>query len=367
MGRFVTGILLMLFLAGGVMAQQTFPPRDGAMDLTPPDFKVEETGVWETSPRSTDFPFDELVYSWNARLPRGQGFRLYLELDFDEGETSPWMYAGFWGSAKPREEDIVTTFSHGGIKYDHLKLKKKAGAVRFRIVDEGGDPLTVRPSLHVVYTDNSPETEAMASPSDKKLMFPILDLPLRKQYDSSGEYVKNTCQSAALASAMEYFGKEIRHEDIVKRVHDPEYDLMGIWPRVTAAASHFGFTAYIDRFRSWEDVRKAVTENKVILASITMPEEGDYIAPPYSRMGGHIVAVNGVTDDGRVVVTDSALAKSGRGYQCQWLKLDFGKIWMKNKGGIGLVICPPDNAEMKLVKDLPPFPTRKRAERSEKK
>jgi hypothetical protein len=98
-----------------------------------------------------------------------------------------------------------------------------------------------------------------------------------------------------------------------------------------------------------------VAENKVILCSITMPP-GNYKAPPYPKMGGHIVALNGVTDDGRVVVTDSALWKDNRGYCLQWYTEDFEKIWMKNKGGVGLVICPPAQARMKLIQNLPPFP-----------
>ena len=68
------------------------------------------------------------------------------------------------------------------------------------------------------------------------------------------------------------------------------------------------------------------------------------------------MALNGVTDDGRVVVTDSALWKDNRGYCLQWFQEDFAKVWMKTKGGVGMVICPPAQARMKLIKDLPPFP-----------
>ena len=83
---------------------------------------------------------------------------------------------------------------------------------------------------------------------------------------------------------------------------------------------------------------------------------GQYKAPPYPQIGGHIVALNGVTDDGRVVVTDSALWKTNRGYCLQWFQEDFEEVWMKTKGGVGMVICPPPQAQMKLVKNLPPFP-----------
>jgi hypothetical protein len=73
-------------------------------------------------------------------------------------------------------------------------------------------------------------------------------------------------------------------------------------------------------------------------------------------MGNHIVALCGVTDDGRVVVTDSALGKDGSGHLCQWLQVDFETIWMRTKGGVAIVICPPPGAVPREVSDLAPFP-----------
>ena len=155
---------------------------------------------------------------------------------------------------------------------------------------------------------------------------------------------------------MEYYGKSVRLEEITKHTYDPEYSYPGIWPRVIAAAREFGLEGYIERFRDWGAVQQAIAQNKVVLCSIRM-KQGECAAPPYASMGNHIVALCGVTDDGRVVVTDSALGKSGTGYLCQWLQADFEKIWMRNKGGIALVICPPNGAVERCVTNLPPFPT----------
>jgi hypothetical protein len=164
------------------------------------------------------------------------------------------------------------------------------------------------------------------------------------------------CQSAALSTAMEFFGRKYPLEDIVAYTHDPEYRMEGIWPRTIGAGVELGFDVYIDRFRNWDQVRKALQQNKVILCSITMPKEGHYIDPPYSSMGGHIVALNGLAADGRVVVTDSALARSRRGYLCQWLPEDFAQIWIENKGGVGMVGCPPQGFRPRLVSQLAGFP-----------
>jgi hypothetical protein len=94
-----------------------------------------------------------------------------------------------------------------------------------------------------------------------------------------GNPLKDRCQSAAVASAMQYFGKSVPLEHIICYTTDPEYASFRIWPRTINAAFEHGFQAYLDRFRDWDAVRKTVAENKVILCSITMPAGNEYIAP----------------------------------------------------------------------------------------
>jgi len=252
------------------------------------------------------------------------------------------------------------TFDRGQVDMDWLKLKAKATTFQFKFVDDGREPISRPPSIRMVVTDNHPTPDLAAlygpKPVHKKIPGRVFDVPLRRQVDSNGDRMPDRCQSAALASAMEYYGKSVPLEAIVEYTHDPEYNYPGLWPRVTGAAGEFGYPAYVDRFREWDSVRAALAENKILLCSIRM-KEGDCKSPPYRSMGNHIVALCGVTDDGRVVVTDSALGKSGRGYLCQWLQEDFETVWMKTKGGVAMVICPPKTAPERRVDPLPPFPS----------
>jgi hypothetical protein len=320
-------------------------------------------GAWTSPLVQAAFPFDQLIYYWNVRIPKDEGFRLYLQVEFGPGDASPWLYAGFWGDVKFTSKRTKPTFDRGWLDEDTLLLKAKATGFRFKVVDEGEAPLTIRPALGVIATDTTP-TPALAArylpgKTSERAAAKILDVPLRRQVDVCGNPLKDRCQSAALASAMQYFGKPIPLEQIICYTTDPEYESLGIWPRTINAAFEHGFSAYLDRFRDWDAVRQTVAENKVILCSITMPATDEYLAPPYPKIGGHIVALCGVTDDGRVIVTDSAStaqeAKEG-GHCLQWLQADFAKIWMRNKGGVGMVICPPKNAPELLVRDLPPYP-----------
>lgn len=334
-------------------------PIDSRLTVAASQFTNAADGSWATGEVAPEFAFDELIYSWHLRVRAGEGFRLYLRVRAESGDYSPWLYGGCWGKVKQVGKRQEPVFKWGKVAMDQLLLKCKARTFQFSIVDEGDSTLSGPPSFTVVATDNSP-TPALAQRYTSKRAASatpalILDLPLRRQADSKGTPIPDRCQSAALATAMQYFDKPVGLEDIVPLTCDVEYDYPGIWPRTIGAGIQFGFEAYIDRFRDWDYVRKTVAENKVILCSIKMLP-GQYKAPPYPNIGGHIVALNGVTDDGRVIVTDSALWKENRGYCLQWYKEDFEKVWMKTKGGVGMVICPPPQAQRKLIKDLPPFP-----------
>ena len=335
-------------------------PVDARGFISPHQFRDWGEGEWISQVKRAKFPYDELIYSWSARLPEGEGFRAYLRAGFSQGKATPWIYAGYWGNVNLIENRKLPEFDEGRIEYDQLLLNRKANTYQFKIVSEGEKPLSILPSFHIIYTDNSPSSKTretlnvQANPEPHPEI--VFDLPLNAQKDSNGNRMVGRCQSAALSTALEFFGRKYDLEKIVEWTDDPEYQKNGIWPKTVGAGVQLGFDAYIDRFRDWQHVRETLMKNRVILCSITMPKDGDYIAPPYSSMTGHIVALNGITDDGRVVVTDSALIRDQRGYLCQWLKEDFEKIWMINKGGVGMVICPPPGFSPRLVENLPEFP-----------
>lgn len=339
-------------------------PIDWRNKIPSESFKPCGEGEWISDVITPPFAFDELIYSWTLRVEKDQAFRLYLKAIFGPKDETAWLYGGFWGDLKEQISGREKPeFDRGLVDMDWLKLKASAVSYQFKIESTGERLLAKPPSLVVISTDNHPAPGEYERhlPDDTGTPAParVLDIPLRRQQNSRGESMKDRCQSAALASALEYYGKSVPLEEIVRYTHDPEYNYPGLWPRIIGAAEKFGCEGYIERFRTWDSVQKAVAENKVILCSIRMAE-GLCKAPPYPKMGNHIVALNGITDDGRVVVTDSYLGKSGNGYLCQWLREDFEKVWMETKGGIAMVICPPPGAKEKIVQNIPPFPENSR-------
>ncbi len=345
---------LLVFALTAFAGPTTNAPRDWRHRIAASDFEPTATGEWTSPLVRAPFAFEELIYCWHLRQP-GDAFRLHLKVCFGPSAETDWLYAGFWGAVT----DGITnrqrpTFTQGVLDMDWLKLTQKAVAFRFKVVAAGTNELAAPPALTVVVTDNH---SGAAAPGGESESAParVLDVPLRRQLNTQGVWMKDRCQSAALASALQYYGQRVPLENIVRFTNDPEYNYPGIWPRVIGAAREFGCDGYIERFRDWNAVRRTLAENKMILCSIRL-KEGECQAPPYASMGNHIVVLCGVTDDGRVVVTDSALGKSGNGYLCQWLQSDFEHVWMKTKGGVAMVICPPAGAVEKRVVNLPPFP-----------
>jgi len=346
-------------VVGSAGSQEGVAARDWRHRVLASDFSKTGSREWTSATVATPFRYEELIYCWHLNRP-GDSFRLYLKAGFGPGDETEWLYAGYWGRlTEPVANRQAPSFDRGVLDMDWLKLKTNATSFRFKVVAAVHSGLQEPPAITVITTADPKGVKAPAAlappPASTLLPTRVLDIPLRRQFDSRGQRLKDRCQSAALASAMEYFGKSVPLEEITKHTYDLEYGYPGIWPRVIAAAREFGFDGYLDRFRDWAQVRQAVAENKVLLCSMRL-REGECQSPPYASMGNHIVALCGVTDDGRVVVTDSALGKSGTGYLCQWRLADFEKVWMQAKGGIAMVICPPEGAPERLVRTLPPFP-----------
>ena len=249
-------LCLQLVWAVASSASATNTPLDWRHEIKPSAFQKTVKGEWTSKIVTPAFAFDELIYSWKLHQP-GDAFRLYLKAVFGPSDETDWLYAGYWGAVS----DSITnrqrpTFDRGTLDMDWLKLTTKATGFRFKVVSAGEKSLKTPPSLTVVATDNHAKLSASRAES-KQPRGRVFDVPLRRQMNTQGEWMKDRCQSAALASAMEYYGKTERLEDIVHFTNDPEYNYPGLWPRVIGAAQEFGFEGYIDRFRDWTEIGRA--------------------------------------------------------------------------------------------------------------
>ncbi|MCX7766097.1 MAG: hypothetical protein N2246_05260, partial [Candidatus Sumerlaeia bacterium] len=111
-------------------------PIDWEINIPREEFRNTGSGEWLSPSIKPPFPFDELIYSWNAALPESEAFRLYLKVTFGRGDETSWLYAGFWGAVKdPVVKRKKPEFERGVLDMDWLKLKTYARSFQFKVVD----------------------------------------------------------------------------------------------------------------------------------------------------------------------------------------------------------------------------------------
>src|SRR5690242_1682473 len=92
------------------------------------------SGTWTSEIVETEFPFTELIPSWNATVPRDTGVFFQVKTrDASDGEWSPWLYIGQWGRTPATDPaDRVVEFDHGVVNVDNLSLDSPATAYQIR-------------------------------------------------------------------------------------------------------------------------------------------------------------------------------------------------------------------------------------------
>ena len=196
------GSLLMISVSPG---GPVLTPIDASATIAPEEFTVAGEDVWMTDSVKAPFKFDELIYSWQIKISENEGFRLYIQVSFDNGDESPWLYAGYWGDVPTvTEKRENPAFDDGYIAMDQLLMEKKACRWQFKLESKGEKSLTVFPELTVITTDNHPTEELVKEfgwmPSGEYVAPKLLKLPFRAQASSEGEYLPDRCQSAAVDS-----------------------------------------------------------------------------------------------------------------------------------------------------------------------
>ena len=71
----------------------------------------------------TDFPFNDVIPSWNIETPPGTGFRVELRLGRREGDHwTPYLYLGTWGECKERLPKVVED-PEGEVNIDYFQSR----------------------------------------------------------------------------------------------------------------------------------------------------------------------------------------------------------------------------------------------------
>jgi beta-lactamase class A len=338
------------------------PPAPLRHELILHESAVDVSAEFESHVVEPCTPFNEVLVSWNAEVPRGAGMAVDLRVGRRcDGSWSPYLRIGGWGEAAPRlaieaeEEtegknpweggsiDVDYFRSKDAARYDRLQYRVRAWrtpvdsaaqeSAQVRVVrvalstsDTTGIPLSFRPEL-------SEEAEPPPGAWQRRL-----EVPFRSQRAEDAKLAARICSPTSVAMVMAYRGVVRSTAEVAQRAYDAAHDIFGNWPRSVQAAYSFGVPGYLRRFASWREVRGAIAAGQPLIASIRAAE-GELRGAPYPKTSGHLLVITGFDAAGNVCVNDPAASDAAAG-QTVYRREDIERVWLR-QGGTAYVLLAP--------------------------
>lgn len=284
-------------------------------------------------------PFDDLIGSWNAKVPPLAGLKMQARARVN-GEWSGWFDLAAAGkdgfeSVERQENDF------GWVDVDALKLKRKADAFRYRFqITAPSRPVVLRLAAVTVSGGEPPE----ARPFQPGPWVTELKVRPRSQMIEQEKYKNDICSPTSLAMALEFWGMKLPTLEVAERVKDKTTEIFGHWPFNAAVAGDLGLEAYVARLGSLEELQDEIARGRPVVVSLTFGE-GELRGSPLKKTKGHLVLVVGFDFQGDVITLDPAAPKPDAARHVYDRK-DFLNAWIVNKRGLAYILGPLKGLKM---------------------
>jgi Peptidase_C39 like family len=309
----------------------------------PTNSEYPRRGVWMSGEQETDFPFTQMIASWNVKCPPGTGIRFFVRVrEKAKGYWSPWLYTGYWGHPSPA--NCTIKFPGGWVDEDTLKLSRPAAAWQIKAVLESLETdVKINPSIRrisVTYSGkvSDPELlEKLSSPTTHPSTMPaVIDLPVpyRAQGDAPKAMRSQVCSPTSVTMVLAYWGKDYPIATNCQAMWDEDYHMFGNWNRAVARAGEVGLDAWVTHFRNWQQVRATLATGQPIIASIKF-KKGEFSSSVLSESAGHLIVIRGMTANGDLICNDPG--KRGRGNHVIYKAADMERAWFAH-GGVAYII-----------------------------
>ncbi|QEH39051.1 hypothetical protein OJF2_76630 [Aquisphaera giovannonii] len=299
-------------------------------------------GTWTGPEAVADFPFTELVPSWNAVTPKDTGVFFHVRTrDAASREWSPWLLVGRWGRTvhvrrgERLPGDQVIRFARGAVRTDIplVLLTQPADAYQVRATLQGFDLApAVNPSvrrLAVAYSG------VVADPIERaRLLGPggagdgkagDLAVPHVSQYEAPAPLRESVCLPACATMVLAHWKVDRPLTENALAIYDPDTGMFGNGARAAARAGELGLDGWMQRVRDWDQVKAMIRRGQPVIAAVRLDA------------GEHLIVIRGFTEGGDVIVNDPL----DRGKGGTTLKPDdLGRAWF-GCGGFACVIRRP--------------------------
>ncbi|MEM6333074.1 MAG: C39 family peptidase [Planctomycetota bacterium] len=292
-------------------------------------------GAWRSGEVEVDGGFSDLLPSWNVDAPDRTGLVMDVRVRLAGGAWSEWMEIGRWGDVPYAVGE--TEFEGGEVAIDVLELDKLADAYEVRARLESRDldgKASPRLSRVVVLTSTKGATEPVASGTGVRGQRTVIDVPFRAQGVEMPAVSSRICSPTSTSMVMQWAGVDLPTDVNAEGIYDEPYNIFGNWGRAVAWASQHGLRGELRRFRDWGQVRETLEAGQPIIASIRFAS-GTFPSNVMDATGGHLITLRGITEDGHIIVNDSA--SRDRGEAIVYARTELAQAWIRN-GGVAYII-----------------------------
>jgi len=331
---------------GGEYLQTSWQsPKGISLQNTGEDYPT--SGSYSSSPFDAPFPMSEILPTWNVDRPTSTGFAVYFQVSEDGHSWSEWLFLGRDGST-PKSLNKTLHTTGAVVDVDFMLLTKDFKYFKWRIdlftQIPGSSPILRR--FAVCYGNSSGDEEIFKNFSGKitvpkgwarKLEMPYYSqLTPEKDIPESMRY--SICCPTSLRMVLEYYGVKRSARELCDLNLDPEYQIWGGWPKSAQTLYSFGFRSYVTQIRSFDEIKSWIARGIPLIISIRA-KKGELQSAPYPEVGGHVLVISGLTEDGHVWMEDPYNTDGKMGSRL-WTRKEIEKTLI-GTGGVVVIAEPP--------------------------
>ena len=322
--------------------------------------------MWTSDWTPLNFPFTELVSSWNSKTPSGTWIQSEVQPKLDNGIEAKWYKLGRWSYG---DSDFHRT-SVGGqgdangfvsidtfFAKDHPAVAYRLRLTLFRRAGSSATPTVSRYSAIASDLRNQKSTFPSATTMGgiaKDLVLQPYSQEIHHghypEFDNGGEA---WCSPTSTAMVVKYWGSAYAptttetawvdppvdpEVDYTARfVYDYHYQGAGNWPFNTAYASERGLVADVTQLHNLREAEPFIKAGIPLVASVAW--ESNKLTGAIKSTNGHLLVIGGFTGNGDVIAYDPAHDTDDE-VRAVYDREEFERAWIPASGGIVYVIRP---------------------------
>jgi hypothetical protein len=328
-------------------------------------------GTWTSPEYPINFPFNELVSSWNSKTSPGTWIQSEVKPKLDNGRWAKWYILGRWTysdsdfhrtSVRAQGDadgfvaiDTLFTKDHPAVAYQlRLTIYRRVGLTAAQA------PVSVS-RYSAVASNLTNQQSTFPSATDMNGQTIDLNLPRFSQEIHHGEYPEFDnggeawCSPTSTAMVVRFWGSqyaptstetswvdpafadpEVDHT--ARYVYDYNYQGAGNWPFNTAYASERGLVSDVTQLHNLREAEPFIRAGIPLVASVAW-NSNKLEGADIKSTNGHLMVIGGFMGNGDVIAYDPA-SPNNEAVRHVYDRRQFEKAWIPASGGIVYVDRP---------------------------